>query len=176
MWHVLTSHLLFNVLHIDSTLGKRGDFHQKVVYLQYNPKHVFLFTRFSTVLIKRDHKSKIGQGKIINSQRIKWKYFPRLSLLQWWKRGVFKKFVVTWDSRMTIWQPRYHACQHTYWEEKRIRLLEASQGLVAKAWQPNAKEVCQTSQNYSTPSSKKQTQVSFYKPIFRFRQITPRSW
>ena len=123
MWHVLTSHLLFNVLHIDSTLGKRGDFHQKVVYLQYNPKHVFLFTRFSTVLIKRDHKSEIGQSKIINSQRIKWKYFPRLSLLQWWKRGVFKKFVVTWDSRMTIWQPRYHACQHTYWEEKRTRLV-----------------------------------------------------
>ena len=88
------------------------------------------------------------------------KIFSRLSLLQWWKRGVFKKFVVTWDSRMTIWQPRYHACQHTYWEEKRTRLLEASQGLVAKAWQPNAKEVCQTSQNYSTPSSKK-TDSSF---------------
>ena len=173
MWHVLTSHLLFNVLHIDSTLGKRGDFHQKVVYLQFNPKHVFLFTRFSTVLIKRDHKSEIGQSKIINSQRIKWKYFPRLSLLQWWKRGVFKKFVVTWNSRMTIWQPRYHACQQTSLSASKHH--HHHQGLVAKAWQPNAKEVCQTSQNYSTPSSKKQTQVSFYKPIFRFRQITSRS-
>ena len=40
--------------------------------------------------------------------------------------GVFEKFVVTRDSRMTIWQPRYHACQQTG------SITRPDEGLVAK--------------------------------------------
>ena len=48
--------------------------------------------------------------------------------------GVFEKFVVTRDSRMTIWQPRYHACQQTGSITRRR--------ISSKAWQPNARTTC----------------------------------
>ena len=66
--------------------------------------------------------------------------------------GVFEKFVVTRDSRMTIWQPRYHACQQTFLSASKHH--HHHQGLVAKAWQPNARKCAQPNLAYLSPSRK----------------------